>query len=174
MRTPDVVTAAVTRLDGGVTVLRVIVNEYNPDGSVHRHYDPTPEYIQSLLDKYVREGCWREGRVPVSWRIVPNDYPDTDRYFRDAWKDGDRGKPDVDMPKAREIHRGVLRRLRVPRLEALDADYMQADERADPQAKRSLALQKQALRDVTADPRIDAAQTPEELRAVIPEALRGE
>jgi len=30
----------------------------------------------------------------------------------------------------------------------------------------------QALRDVTADPRIEAAQTPEELKSLIPEALK--
>lgn len=180
-RQPDVVTAAVTRVDGGVTVLRVIENEYAPDGSLARHYDVTPEYIDSLIAKYVAadrpedERQWVGGQLPVSWRLVPNDYVDesTDRYFREAWKDGGRGKPDVDMPKAREIHRRKLRRMRIPLMDALDVEYLQADERGEQQKKRDIGTKKQQLRDVTADPRIDAAQTPEELKAVIPEALRG-
>jgi hypothetical protein len=55
----------------------------------------------------------------------------------------------------------------------LDTAYMRADEVGDQQEKRRIATQKQALRDVTADPRIDAAATPEELKAVIPDALAG-
>lgn len=181
-RQPDVVTVAVSRVDGGVTVLRVIENEYEPDPRsesgrrVRKHYDVTPAYVESLIAQYVRDGAWQGGQLPTGWRFVPNDYVDeqTDRTFRNAWKDAPgRGKPDVDMPKAREIHRERLRRLRTPLLEQLDADYMRADESGDQQEKRRVAAQKQALRDVPADPRIDAAQTPEELKAVIPEVLRG-
>lgn len=188
LRKPDVVTVAVTRVDGGVTVLRVIVNEYVPDPKdptkrvLHRHYDVTPAYVDALIAKYVNAGApeaeraWKDGQLPVSWRFVPNDYVDeqTDRYFRNAWKDAPgRRKPDVDMPKAREIHRQQLRRLRAPLLEQLDTEYLQADERGDHPTKRDISTRKQMLRDVTVDPRIEAAQTPEELKAVIPEALRG-
>ena len=41
----------------------------------------------------------------------------------------------------------------------------------DTVAKAAVAAQKRVLRDVTADPRIDAAKTPDELRAVWPDAL---
>jgi hypothetical protein len=183
MRKPDVVTVAVSRVDGGVTVLRVIETEYDRDGEVTRRVDVTPEYVDGLIAKYVAadrpeiERQWVGGQMPVSWRFVPNDYVDenTDRYFRNAWKDTPgRGKPDVDMPKAREVHRQKLRRLRIPLMDVLDVEYQKADERGDQQGKRDIAGKKQALRDVTADPRIDAAQTPEELKAVLPEALRGE
>lgn len=92
----------------------------------------------------------------------------TDRYFRNAWKHD----LTVDMAKAREIHRGVLRRIRDPLMKALDAEYLQADEKGKPQDKAAVAAKKQALRDVTSDPAIEAAATPEELKTVIPPALK--
>ena len=54
---------------------------------------------------------------------------------------------------------------------ALDIDYQRADEAADVARKREVVRRKQALRDVTDDPAIEAAQTPEELKAAIPAAL---
>ena len=98
-----------------------------------------------------------------------------DRYFRNAWTHvaASRavGKVTVDMVKAREIRREVLRRSRKPLLEAADVDYIKADEAADEPRKAEVRAYKQALRDVPQDPRIDAAQTPEELKAIVPDAL---
>lgn len=182
LRQPDVVTVAVTRVDGGVTVLRVVVNEYEPDPAqpgqrrLRKHYDPTTAYVDSLIAKYVADGHWVGGLAPVSWRFVPNEYVDeqTDRTFRAAWRDtAGNGKPDVDMPRAREIHRARLRKLRAPILEQLDNDYMRADETQNRKDKHAIAAKKQALRDVTNDPAIDAAQTPAQLLVVMPEVLRG-
>lgn len=82
-------------------------------------------------------------------------------HFRDAW-DFDGSKIHVDMPKAREVHKGRLRAMRAPKLAALDVEQLRG---------RDVAAQKQALRDCTADPRIAAAKTPAELLAVIPEVL---
>ena len=50
-------------------------------------------------------------------------------------------------------------------------DYQRADEAGDTGAKADIAKRKQALRDVTADPAIEAARTPDELRAVWPAEL---
>src|SRR5688572_16429081 len=127
MRQPEVVTVAVTRADGGVTVVRVITTEYGLEGP-RWTVEPTEAYIQSVIDKYDWQGPLR----PVSWRVVPNDYVNdqTDRTFRNAWKDGPR-KPDVDMPKAREIVRHRLREARAPLLDALDIAYQRADETED-------------------------------------------
>jgi hypothetical protein len=179
---PDVVTVAVTRVDGGVTVLRVIVNEYVRDPEdptqrvVRRHYDVSEDYINGLIAQYVRDAAWTGGQTPVAWFPAPNDYVDeqTDRTFRNAWTHGPgKRKPDVDMPKAREIHRERLRVMRAPLLEQLDSEYLRADEAGNPQEKKRIAVRKQALRDVTDDPAIEAAQTPDQLKAVIPEVLRG-
>lgn len=93
-----------------------------------------------------------------------------ERAFRGAWVHNGRTLA-VDMPKARDIHRAHLRVMRRPVLEQLDADYLRADERGDITEKQRIAAKKQALRDVTADPAIEAARTPEELKAAIPAAL---
>ena len=207
---PDTVAVAITRVDGGVTVLRIRECEYRePDDDerngvrritelndkgehvpVLKQVPPitepipfnrrevTPEVVDTTIAKYVDGGVWggpRTGwKMPVSWRFVPNDYmdEDTDCYFRNAWKDTPgRDKPDVDILKAREIHKEAMRVARAPLLDALDIEYQRADEDADQDKKRNIALQKAALRDVTTDPGIDAAQTPEELKAVWPGIL---
>jgi len=77
----------------------------------------------------------------------------------------------TDMTKAREIKRDQLRAERKPLLEQLDVEFMRAQEQGDQTKADEIAAQKQALRDVTADPAIDAATTPDELKAARPEAL---
>mgnify|MGYP001567168287 CR=1 FL=1 len=90
-----------------------------------------------------------------------------ERHFRNA------RKPDGthDMTKCRAIHKDNLRRLRAPKLAALDIDYDKADEDGNQVLKAQIAAKKKALRNVTADPRIAAATTPEQLKAVIPDVL---
>jgi len=70
----------------------------------------------------------------------------------------------VDMTKAREIKRDQLRAERKPLLEQLDVDYMRSQEAGDTAKQQEIAAKKQALRDVTDDPAIDAAATPQELK----------
>lgn len=181
-RKPDVVTVAVSRVDGGLTILRVITAEYRPtsaeekaagmgERAVNWTREATPEYIDSIIAKY----DWQGGQRAVSWRIVPDDMLDeaTDRTFRNAWKDGGGNKPEVDMPKAREIQRDRLRAVRDPLLAALDLEYMRADESGDQQGKKAIAARKQVLRDVTADPSIEAAATPDELKVAGLSVLNG-
>lgn len=94
----------------------------------------------------------------------------SDRIFRDAWQfNGD--AIEVDMPAARNIHRNNLRAERKPQLEALDVDYMKALEDGDTPAQQAIVGVKQVLRDVTADPRIEAATTPDELKALTLDVL---
>lgn len=70
------------------------------------------------------------------------------------------------MPGVRDKERELRRRARTPRLAALDIDYMRADERGDEVEKLRIAAKKQYLRDITDDPAIEAAQTPDELISV--------
>ena len=93
-----------------------------------------------------------------------------DRTFRGAWQFNG-AAVDIDMAAARDIHRDNLRREREPKLAALDVDYMKALEQGGDTA--AIAAQKQALRDVTADARIEAATTPDELKALTLDALIG-
>lgn len=96
----------------------------------------------------------------------------TERTFRDAWSFG--GNPEagvitVDMDKAKDIWRDKIRAARNAAFGALDAAFMKALETgADTSA---IVAQKQALRDAPADPAIDAATTPEQLKAVQPAGL---
>lgn len=99
--------------------------------------------------------------------IVETDDIPTDRTFRNAWKQDGR-KIIHDMDKCREIHRDRLRAARAPMLAALDVEYQRADEASDGQKKKDVAARKQALRDVTSHPDIDAAQTVDDLKAVWP------
>ena len=75
----------------------------------------------------------------------------------------------VNMDKARDIHRQRLREARAPLFNALDVAFQRAMESGADTS--SIVAQKQALRDVTADPAIEAAQTTDALKAVWPEAL---
>jgi hypothetical protein len=74
----------------------------------------------------------------------------------------------VSMPKARELHRNRLREHRKGHLLKLDVEYQKADEAGDAAAKTAIAQKKQQLRDVTAHPSIEAAQTVHELARVWP------
>ena len=97
----------------------------------------------------------------------------TDRTFRGAWQfNGD--AVEIDMTAALAIHKDNLRAERKPRLDALDVEYMKALEDADTAAQQAIVSVKQALRDVTADARLSAATTPNELKALDLATLLGE
>lgn len=95
----------------------------------------------------------------------------SDRVFRGAWQfNGD--AVEVDMAAAKAIHKDNLRIERAPRLADLDVAYMKALEAGSGAA--DIAAQKQVLRDITDDARIDAATTPDELKALDLATLLGE
>jgi hypothetical protein len=75
----------------------------------------------------------------------------------------------INMAKARDIHRAKMRAARDPLFAALDIAYQRATETGADTAE--IVAKKQALRDVTIDPAIEAAQTIEALKAVWPEIL---
>ena len=94
-----------------------------------------------------------------------------DRTFRGAWSfNGD--AVEVDMTAAKVIHKDNLRAERAPRLADLDVAYMKALEAGT--GADAIAAQKTTLRDITADARIDAASTPDALKALDLTTLLGE
>ena len=145
-----------TRPDGGLSVVTPVINTIPV-----REQITEAQAEQRAWDKLSKDALnprWADaGEIP------------SDRTFRNAWEDT--GRVQVNMPKARELHKAKLRDIRKPKMEALDVAYMRADELGDTAAKQIIAVQKQALRDVTADPAIEAAMTPKELKAVMPKAL---
>jgi hypothetical protein len=120
--------------------------------------------IQQVIEKSVPVG--------TAYTVVSANEVPSDRTYRNAWEHVG-GAVVHNMVKAREIHKNYMRAARTPLLAALDAQYLQADERgpAGTADKATITAQKQALRDVTATAAIDAAQTPAALKAVWPAIL---
>lgn len=109
------------------------------------------------------------GEYVSHYEIAEADIP-PDRTFRGAWTSD--GKTIThDMEKCRSIHRDRMRAARAPKLAALDVGYQRADEGSDASKKQEISAKKQELRDVTSLPAIDAATTPEALKAVWPACL---
>lgn len=80
----------------------------------------------------------------------------------------------VNMQKAVEIKKDMIRAERAPLLAALDIEMMRAIEAGDTAKQTEIGAKKQALRDATTDPVVVYATTPEELKAAVPAALAGE
>jgi hypothetical protein len=140
---------AIARVDGGVSIMDM------DDGG-----DPVVEILK-----------WEAlGLKAASWRIIGAVDIPTDRTFRVALMDNG-AQLTYDMLKARDVWRNKMRAARAPLLADLDVQFMRAQERGEP--TQAIVDRKQALRDVTADPAIEAAQTPDELRKAWPAILSG-
>lgn len=130
----------------------------------------------SVSIMHLEEGAGPEqaaGRIPdgVTPTLIDHQDIPEDRTFRDAWKSTPENQKmtlSVDMPKARNLWRNNVRNRRKPLLEALDIEYQQADEKGDASEKAKIAAKKKKLRDAPEDPRIEAAQTPEDLKLIDP------
>lgn len=135
----------------------VIMSFITDDGHGYTK-EPTDEniYVEILRSNF---------GVVKSWRRIEDSDIITDRTFRNAWRDVN-NKHVVDMNHAREIHKDHLRFERGGRLIQLDSEYMRADEENNVTKKSEIRNKKQKLRDITIDPRITAAQTPEDLKKV--------
>lgn len=174
---PDVQHIAITCADDSLAVMAFITVEYV--GNVPRRVAvPTNEAIAAEIAR--ASASFDAEKLPIkSWRLMAAEEMPKDRTFRDAWRDtqqtiesGDTAnRIAVHMPTAREIHRRNLRAARVPLLQALDVEYQRADEIGNASGKEAIASKKQVLRDVTKDPGIEEAQTPDELKAMWPEIL---
>lgn len=126
---------------------------------------------ENISDAEAEQRAWEKlPTFAINPRWADDSEIPPDRTFRDAWHDA--GKVEIHMGKAREIHKEKMRYARVPKLAALDVEFMRALEKNDMAAAAAAATKKQALRDVTADPEIEAAQTPEALIAVWPDILK--
>jgi hypothetical protein len=75
----------------------------------------------------------------------------------------------VNPDKAKAIWKDKWREARKPLLASLDIEFMKAVESADRAKQAEIAIQKQALRDVTLTEIVGS--TPEEIKAVWPSVL---
>lgn len=111
------------------------------------------------------------GYTRTPYLIVDESEIPKDRTYRNAWKADGRAIVH-DMPKCVEIHKNRMRQARAGRFVELDIRFMKALEEPSTEGERAeIVSLKRELRDVTRDPRINEAQTPEDLTAVWPECL---
>lgn len=106
--------------------------------------------------------------VPVgldSYIVRADTLPESDGDFFNAWEQVN-GIVTVNMQKAKEIKRDIIRVDRNARLAQLDIDFMKAVEQGDLVKQQEVAAEKQRLRDITRHPSIDACTTPEELKVL--------
>lgn len=78
----------------------------------------------------------------------------------------------VDMNKAKDIYKDILRSARKPMLEDLDLQFMRAVESGNTVLQAEIAAKKQALRDITTDPNIDKVKKAEDFRKIFPDILK--
>lgn len=156
--------------DGSITILtpgeNVYVNTEKEFATV-RPGDKIPEGFRTAT---IDEIAKKDVPAGTSYEIVDESDIPGDRYFRNAWKKSGKSLT-VDMPKAREIQKTAMRNERLPLLEALDVNFMQALEENDAQAISEIKNKKQQLRDVTDHPDISKAKTPEDLKAITVESI---
>lgn len=142
---------------------------------VYNQQDGTCAVIAPAPDSGLTIEQVAEKDVPAGrpYKIVDAADLPADREYRDAWTANiGTGQITHDMSKAREIHKEKLRRMRAPLLQALDEQYLRADEQGDAERKAQIAAKKQALRDVTIDPSVAGAKTIDALKSAVPAVLK--
>ena len=106
-----------------------------------------------------------QDRPYVSWRKLSEGDIPQDRTFRNAWVDD--GKAIVhDMDKAKQLKREHLRHERAGVFPVLDAQWSRAFGQGKADEAAAVERRRQVLRDLPADPRIEAATTVDDLHAI--------
>lgn len=176
MKTLMTVPIAVTLESGQVAIMRFFVvgrGNLLPAGAQWHATEPGV-WVREPTDAVVIEEVLRAfpladdhgNPLPkaTGWRRIAEADVPADRDYRDALVDRGIGSLEHDMARAREIHRGLLRHERAPKLAELDVAQLRAMEAGEDGA--AIAREKQRLRDITAHPAIEAATSIEELRAI--------
>lgn len=138
-----------TRPDGGMSVVAPVIKK------------------GKTIDEAI-ERCLNNGRsIPpdaIDIKVIATADMPTDRTYRNAWKQGVSGV-EVDMPKARIIHTEKLLEAQVVKLKEIDREEL---------AGANVTAERVTVRGFQAGlkTQIDAATTPEDLKAVWPVELR--
>lgn len=156
--------------DGLVFIALTMVDSNEPVAIMHfptirRNQGDMPFYRYPATPENIELEIARANFNVASWRVIRYDEIPKDRTYRNAWADNGT-KLHHDMGKARHIHKEHLRIARLAKLADLDVAYQKADEVGDKDEKVRVAQAKQALRDITKHPSIDAAQTVEDLKQI--------
>ena len=126
--------------------------------------DPTDATIE-----YEIRQVFPGAEKPVSWRRFElGEIKEQDRVFRDAWRDN--GKSiEPHLPTAKKLKADMIRKERRAALRDLDAEWMRATGQGKKAEADAIEAERQKWRDAPADPRIDAAQSVEELKLLFVE-----
>lgn len=145
-----------TRPDGGLSIVTAASK-----AALEKVLGPLTDeaYRAHVMQRSIPEGASGVQVMASDWQVP------ADRSFRDAWRLSGKQLA-VNMPVAREIWREELRRERAKIFPRLDVDYMRAQEARDEAELRRVGEAKQKLRDVPDHPAIEAAKTPDELKAL--------
>lgn len=162
---------AITVPNSPVAIMHFITTgrgDFLPNGAVWLD-QASGWWKRPVTDTLIREQIARafsdRPALPTVYRIITAADIPADRTYRNAL--GDDGKAlKHDMVKARNLHRDYLRQAREPLLQALDVEAMRADEVGDAKKKADAIKRKQALREITNHPDIEAAQDVVALKAV--------
>jgi len=141
---------AYRNLEGGVSVLI-----------------PTPEFCANpanMIGTLIRT-------LPLGVHFEVHDVNDipTDRYFRNAWR-LDKGI-NIDVECAQKIHLDCLRAKRNKKLEELDVPFQRALEDKDTVMQDNIASKKNKLRDMPQDVDMSLLDTPDKIKAFMPDVL---
>lgn len=131
---------------------------------------PTNEAIESHLARVAQRRLELDNVTLVGWRTLTLEEHlmfGQNREYRAAMEVVG-GTIQYNMAKARECHRERLRHINGDRFLRLDRQWVNAFASGDRAAADSVEAVRKELRDLVNDPRIDAAQTLEELKLVVP------
>lgn len=177
---------AISRPDGFVEVMQVVetapVTSFSfgedEDKQGWELSDDGTEWHCEVTDEVIKAEIAKSRIEFASWRRVGEGDIPADRTFRNAWSDDGKGIG-VNMDRAKDIARAQVRVDRPKLLEALDNALRPFDVKValgtltdkDKATITALEAKRQALRDAPQHPAIDAAKTPDDLKAAIVEAL---
>ena len=170
MKNKDIL-IAISREDGGVSIMSfTVIGRGNvlPSGAIWLKdgwwsRDSSKEIVDSEVAKATAHPSEPKA---ISWRFIELSEVPQDRTYRNAWKD-DGQRIAHDMTKAREIHRDHIRKARKAALAELDGRWMRATGQGDNKRADLTEAERQKWRDAPEDARIEAAQTTEELKALL-------
>lgn len=163
---------AIERSDGGVSLMTFITvgrGSILPEGAAWAPELGGGTWFRPASDALIRSEITKvmPAEEVVAWRKATADDVPGDRTYRDAWVHKD-GQVVHDMTRARGVHRNLLRKHRAPVLRELDARWMRATGQGKTAEADAIEAQRQAWRDAPAAPRIEAAGSVEELKALLP------
>lgn len=161
MVTPEVVHIAISFDDGTVGIMLFVCRTFTASGAVASMRPLTRENVEAEI---ARSSFGSDKRV-TGWRFTdPTEIP-RDRTYRAAWVDD--GKAIVhDLPRAKDVHRKRIRRLRGGALAELDGQWMRAFGKKDAASAEQIEAKRQRWRDAPADLRIETASSIEDLKAI--------